>query len=596
MAQPQMQGQDPNVIPGYWVPHYEIVSGQVLGEYSPSNNANGKGSYVFNFASKSYEGAQPSDGKSGAHTNSGGQAGAASSSGRQGGAASLELKGLVVKVTYKWEKQQYGTYAEGAQLAPPDAKLNFVLNAGASASAANKLDWGYPAAGRDTSNEKVFVSIDGKKSPDDALTYVFTSAGHLFSFDTQGQTEFSGTMPIEANASIAGNRGYDAGGVSLDFNFGAQLDDRSVTLSREGAINEWYTNIGGVPVTHGDTIYSFTEHQAAQTPEYVPVPQKFTSTLVGDNWSTGFAPDSGGYDITWNWVDGGLEKYFNPNPFATNRQSEAGSYTRWNGMSRVTPKGELEAWYGALGNTPPTYTDEGNPDKVDADGNKTKRGGRPPETKTVKYFARDNQDQAEAEARYELTVHEPIELVGKKQFVKRYNITSPAYKQDPADGKWKLVAALNGDATHTYKEGEYAYSVTRGEAKARGWSAEFGGGLGLGVEAVIGYSHNEEVSWSKEYGGTATLSENIGPGEAAYLEVVFPRQIFKQEFRLFNQSGEMRSPESPAIPAPSIPYSKAWEEEESAATERWHKVKPNEPVPSNEDELPIIQGDSGGSS
>ena len=204
-------------------------------------------------------------------------------------------------------------------------------------------------------------------------------------------------------------------------------------------------------------------------------------------------------------------------------------------------------------------------------------------------------DDAQAEARYELTIHEPIELVGGKQLVKRYDITAPAYKQDPADGKWKLVAALNGTAEHPYEKGEYAYTVTRGEAKGHGYSAGFEGGVDLGVEAVIGYNHNEDVSWSKEYGGTATLSERIGPGEAAYLEVVFPRQRLKQEFRLFNQSGEMRRPESPAVPAPSIPYSKTWEEE-SAATERWHKVPAGEIVPSNEDELPIIQGDSGGSS
>ncbi len=582
VAQAQMLGDDSNLVVGHWQPYFKILSGKALAQYSRSTADSGKGSYIFNFAAGNYgEYETPNNsGKSGAHVNSGGKGGAASSFG-SGGAASLNLSDLVVQVTYKWE---YPPHAADAQLEPAPSKLNFVLNGSATASAYSKTSWGYPVAERDTSGEKVSVSVNGKSSPEDAKTYVFLSSGRLFSFDTQGQTTFVGTIPIKAQASIPGNRNTDTGDISSDFDFSSKLDDRSVSLSRAGAINEWPTNEGGVPVTNGDTIYSFTEHQSAQTPEWVPVPQKFTSALAG-NWSTGFAPTSGGYDITWNWNASGLEEYNNILT-PTSRQADASSYTRWNGISRVTPKGELESWYGFLGNTAPNYTDEGNP----------KRKGRPATTATVKYFVRDNQDQAEAEARYKLTVHEPVELVGGKQLVKQYNVTTPARFQDPQDGKWKLVSSLIGDTEHTYQPGEYSYTVVHGAAKGQGYTVGFEGGVALGIEAVVGYNHSAEMSWSKEHGGTATLSEVIRPGESAYLEVVFPRQVLKQDYRLFTAAGENRSSESLPVPAPSIPYNMRWEESVSAPTQRWNKLKKGEMLPTNESELPTAQGNSGGSS
>ena len=422
----------------------------------------------------------------------------------------------------------------------------------------------------------------------------------LFTIETRGRTHIDDGAPVsfDVKAQIKSERhnimkngaaGLSYAPVAGTAQAGATLiaaqDDRTVAIEREGATNEYVTTVGGVKVTHGDTIYSFTEHHSMETPTWVPVPQKFVS-ILGGKWSKKLsAVTSGGYDITWNWRgDGKLESYRNLLT-PTNRQAAANSYERWNGLSRVSPKGELEPWYNLGATAPPTYTDEGA----------TKHGGRPPMTTTMKYFARDNQTKTLAEARYELTIHEPIQLEGPIAFVKRYNILSPAYFHDPKDGKWKLVAALNGDE-HIYLPGEYSYTVTRGEARARGWSAGFEGGLDLGIEAVLGYNHNEEVSWSKEHGGTVTLSEKIGPGEAAYLEVVFPRQILRRKYRLYDAAGEIRSAGSPAVPKASIPYSKTWEEQESAATQRWHKVKANEIVPTNENDLPVIQGDSGASS
>ena len=347
----------------------------------------------------------------------------------------------------------------------------------------------------------------------------------------------------------------------IDSNVSAwvKLDSRSVTLSRPSAINQWQTNEDGVLVTHGDTTYSFMRDQLG--PAYPETNSQTFNVGYSGNWSTTFANLS--YNTTWNWTTSGLTTEM-----------------------KMQQKTRLSMPLGDLTDTSSVLASQRHWEGTPKD----------PQEVTIKYFARDKVDDAQAEARYALTIHEPVELVGGKQLVKRYNVTTPAYFEDPADGKWKLVAALNGDETHTYQPGEYSYTVNRGAAKARGYTVGFQGGVGLGVEAVIGYNHSEEMSWYKEMGGTATLSEVIGPGEAAYLEVVFPRQVLKQDFRLFTPAGEIRSSESPAVPAPSIPHSMRWEEEESAATQRWMKVGKDEIVPTNQSELPTAQGNSSGES
>lgn len=329
--------------------------------------------------------------------------------------------------------------------------------------------------------------------------------------------------------------------------------------SRAGAINEWQTNEGGVQVTHGDTIYSFTRDKLGSAlPETTN--QDFGASYSG-NWSTTFANLQ--YNTTWNWAAPGLTT-----------QMEMQQQTR-----RGMPMGNL--------------TDDSS---IFASQRHWVGTPKAPQTVTVKYFARDNVDNAEAEARYELTIHEPVELVGSKQPVKQYNVTTPAYAQDPDDGVWKLVSSLIGDANITYQPGEYSYTINRGAAKGQGYTVGFEGGVNLPAQAVIGYNHSAEMSWYKEQGGTATLTEAIGVGESAYLEVVFPRQVLKQEFRLFDAAGENRSSGSPAVPAPSIPHSQIWEESVSAATTRWRKLKKGEMLPTNQSELPIAQGNSGGTS
>lgn len=352
---------------------------------------------------------------------------------------------------------------------------------------------------------------------------------------------------------------------------GVLKDDRSVKLTRTGATNEWHTLVGGVPVTHGDTIYSFTEHQGLQNPEWVPMPQKFKSTLSGDNWATGFYPDSGNYNITWDWVvPNGLEEYSNLLLTQTPRQTAASSYKAWNQMSRVTEKGELELWYGALGNTAPSYTDEATP----------KRGGRPAKTVKVKYFARDNVDQAEAEAHYDLTVHEPVEIVSNvKKPVQPIPVVFPLFVKG-TDGVAKFLGIYTEDAEHPAAEGTITRVTGAAQATTLGFSVGQQGGVDLHIIPDIlslNSSRTLEFNWSKTYETSteigAELTLPLPPNHGAYLAGKWLYQRYETKYRWFEASGEKRSPGSPALPNPSTPWVQIWDDRlNDEPTVYWKKV------------------------
>ena len=214
-AQPIDPYGDPKVIKGQWVAHYSIESGKGMGSTQSAPNG-----FVFNFATtdKGYygeyesgedpRGGSPSYG--GASVDSGGKGGRVSASGQS---SSAKVEGVNVKVTYKWESLYPGPYAQGAELEKPPAKLNFFLYGSAT---------GYAYGGGGATN--VFASADGKDSSDNSQTYKSAGATHLFSFETKGGTEFSGTMPLKAEASGSSS-------ASAFFNFSTGIDSRSVSIS-----------------------------------------------------------------------------------------------------------------------------------------------------------------------------------------------------------------------------------------------------------------------------------------------------------------------------------------------------------------------------
>ena len=545
-----------NTVAGKWNRYYEIVSGDGSALYSRSYGAQ---SMTDNFL-RDFRIANP---PSSEHSPSPDQAGfgisgsisgvglSANSKGF-GGPSSTKIANGTVKVIYRWEPVGGpGTVPTGSQLAKPIDKLSFRVRGSASAGA---------ASGRGSQGEKVSATIDGKTSSDEARSSTSVSSQRLFSFDPKGQTEFSVTMSGQAEASIPGNRGSDEGNVSAYLGVGSELDARSVSLSRLGAVNEWTDNDNGSPVTHGDTIYSFTEHQSLQTPEYVPVPQKFASALAG-NWSTGFAPTSGGYNVTWNWgVGDGLEEYRN-SIAPTSRQSGAASYTYWNGLSRVSEKGELEYWYTFLGNTDPEYTDGGSDTPA--------QKGKSPKTATVKYFVRDNQDQAEAEARYELTLHEPVEIVDETKVSKE-------------KGPFPLFDNNGNLAYHsgivqpgqTDPAGTHNFGKTGVIGHTTGWSFGGGGGVNWGsIKKLLGGAApevgiNGDFHWdnSVDYSGTRATyyMHDLTAGQSVYITYTVGYNEHSATYRSFSAAGENRSATSPAIvsgtkPLPSVPYEWKWQ-------------------------------------
>ena len=420
----------------------------------------------------------------------------------------------------------------------------------------------------------------------DARSSMSVASGYNYAQDSQSKrkliskkVDFNengigiGEIEIPFSISIkAGTPNYaDLSFVSVGATATLAQDTRSVSLSRASAAYEWQTNDNGVVVKHSDTIYSFTEHQSLQAPEYVPVKQTFQSSL-GGGWSTKLlAPDSDGYDITWNWTTpGGLEEYSNTLPTATNRQQDAKSETRYNTMSRVTEKGDLEAWYGFLGNTTPEYT------------------GTPKSAKTaeVKYFARDNIDQAEAEARYSLTIHEPIEIVDEKS-VARSSPRTPLYD---SNGNLVIIAGINPNDTPV-PEGTYSYSKTGTVGNSTGAS---GGGAGSGIDfrrikkllkgkggvtggIDAGGTWENYVETSGQRGIVYQLP--LYKGQGLYVTYVVNYNDHSADYRWFTEAGEIKSPGSPMpqpgvfeAPKPSIPWNHTWQTNAGNAALDWELV------------------------
>ena len=409
---------------------------------------------------------------------------------------------------------------------------------------------------------------------------------HLFTIETRGRTHIDDAAPIDFNvkAQIKGERhdimkngpgNFSYAAIAGSAQAGATLiaaqDDRTVALEREGARNEYVTTVGGVKVTHGDTIYSFTEHHSLDTPKWVPVPQKFVS-ILGGKWSRKLlAATSGGYDITWNWRgDGKLESYNNPLTLK-DEQAAANSYTRWNELSRVSPKGELEPWYNFGATAPPTYTDEGA----------TKRGGRPPTTTTMKYFARDNQTKTLAEARYELTIHEPVELDAtpkepNPKLVGTGDVNEPL--MTTVNGVRMFVAfrratAATGDITNV---GSFTMGTATVHTEGKSWGVEISGSVEIAKIFNLGGGFNGQKSWedSVEFNQSdAPVWPALKVGQSTILYFQIAYDLKEAKYRRYNGSGELRSSASAKnVSVRSVPYVYRYMERKGASKNLYFKV------------------------
>ena len=482
-AQPSDPYGDPKVIKGQWVVSYSIESGKGIG----STKSASKG-FVFNFATtdKGYygeyesgedpRGGNPSYG--GASVDSGGQSGRVSASGQL---ASAKVEGVNVKVTYKWDHLYAGPYAPGAELEKPPAKLNFFLYGGATGSA-------YGGA------TKVFASADGKDSSDTSQTYKSAGATHLFSFETKGGVEFSGTMPLKAEAS------GDSSASAL-FNFSTNIDNRSVTLSRSNASGESTTYEDGVQVTHGDTIYTYYDEKmflpSDQRIRNVPNDLSFSGSCNG-NWSLNGAT---------NWVisDGGAFSSPGSDDFE-------GTYE----LRRTAKPGSQGLTQDASDKTAHWV------------------GKTTPQTVTIKYFARDNSDGVEGEARYVLTLHDPIE--------KDHEATQSLWVYTPVWGSH----AHGGDPNGVQKEygpfaadGQNNPSVEIGHGTSRGSAQTLSGEIGFEeIGAAFGYSYEWSQEKSNDIGRSVPINIDVPANYFTYPQ--FEDEYLRHNvfFRHFTAAGE----------------------------------------------------------
>lgn len=392
------------------------------------------------------------------------------------------------------------------------------------------------------------------------LARVDTSTGYL---NEEGHlTVKLPRVNVEASVSMTNNSGVEMT-QQLNLNYKAEEDLRFVRLSRNGK-DRFELDADGNWITYGDTTYSYTSHSPLSAPAYMPNRQTINAGLSG-GWSTDSVNNAlGRYNITWNWVQTGD---------SLEMGTTAGDH--YDHADRIAAKGGIDYWTNFL---------SGNPQWCDADGNFP---SKPPAQATLKYFARDNVDEATAEARYVMTVHEPIELVEKRKLVKAFSVKSPAYVQN-SSGQWGLLDVISG----FMEAGTYTVTINKGAAQSQGFSVGATGdakpfGFGIG----FGYQQDEGKQWYKEYGQSIS-NPRLEEGQRAYLEVVFDYQRLYSTFRRYDVQGEIRREGSPDAPAPSLPYKAIWDElADVTPSQRWHVLQRGEAAPDPKNDLPVYSGD-----
>jgi len=369
--------------------------------------------------------------------------------------------------------------------------------------------------------------------------------------------------------------GYVQAGVS----YKAQEDKRSVTLSRSGAAYEWQTNDGGVPVVYGDTTYSHVSHFQASASQVTINPISITASLSG-SWSQNvvLGATSGQNYIDWNWGgdvanQGGANglKFRSIAPVS----DSTNSYDAWNSMSRATELGNLEAYYQLGGNDLDRWAKgfapgDGYLEQVPAEGPHEPKSAQ---TATIKYFVRDKGDGAQIEARYKLTVHEPIEIDHQDPIAS--NSVGPFPLFEPDGSLAGLVAPIPDGGTDI--SAPHTYSRTMNYGFSSGWAFGLDGGLGidkafslLGFDVGASIGANGQYSWQNyiETAGTpgCTYAQPLQPGQGLYIQYTVVYNDHTAYYRWYEPGGEIKRSGSPVpqagvmqAPLPSNPWVWKWQ-------------------------------------
>ena len=475
------QAQDSDALQGQWYKSYEATG--------TGTASNSHGSFTYNFADSRYEGTAPNPNYSGISVRNSYPNDASMTAENNNGAASAKLSGVSIKVKYQWIPDfmygyGLGPYPQGMQLEDPDPKLRFLVRSSAGAGAGLQ--------------GQASASADGKAGIPNASKYSYVQTQRLFSFDTKGQTEFSATIPFSAEATLpTGIHQY--GSASVNFDAYASIDDRSVSLSRAGANGESTTYENGVQVTHGDTIYTYYDEKLFLPSSVRNVPNDLTfSGACNGNWSL---------NGTTNWVVSGGGAFLSPgsNDFE-------GTYE----LRRTARLGSQGLTQGSIDETAHWV------------------GETTPETVTIKYFARDNSDGAEGEARYVLTLHDPIE--------KDHETTQSLWVYTPVWGSHVHGGDLNGvqkEYGPFTADGQNNPSVEVGHGTSRGSAQTLSGELGFEeVGAAFGYSYEWSQEKSNDIGRSVPININVPANYFTYPQ--FEDEYLRHNvfFRHFTAAGE----------------------------------------------------------
>ncbi len=365
---------------------------------------------------------------------------------------------------------------------------------------------------------KVWASVEGKPKDDPQEQPVVTSpsktalGGKLFTV-SKDELSFTTNFSLEAGADTPGfSRGRPIDAMAY-LEAATRADNRSVTLSRDGAHDEWSSNEGGVSVTHGATIYSYNTYSTLYPDgEWYRANHHFASHLNGDWSSVGTAPR-----VTWNWSDGSPL-----NPYSSYAD---GKYT----ADRQSPFGGLSrrSYFDANLNSKEKWTGTGIASQ----------------TATMTYDVEDQGDGAKATAKYILEIHEPIEKLTDNSY--------PIYAYFPLWGSGASptnpqgVMQLNGPFS---KDGQNNPSVGTATGESHGTSIGVSGEFGPeDVGAALGLS----AEWSSETSTSVErnwpLNIDVGADEFAFPVVQDKYIRHNIVYRHFDVGGEHQLPlvESP---------------------------------------------------
>lgn len=310
------------------------------------------------------------------------------------------------------------------------------------------------------------------------------------------------------------------------------VDTRSVNLSRLGAAYEWQTNDGGVITKYGDTTYDYF---------------RSISGIVG----SGLKVNTQAFSVSFA---GGWSSYGSHKWTPSNCQQTPTEVITATSNSFDMPQGNLTDISSIVASTP-QWTAPSS-------------GGKASSLATIGYSYTDSADQAQAQAQYNLTVHEPIEI----DHTNSISGSAGPYPLCNPDGTLAgYVAPIAAGGTDT--SAPHTFSMTGNYGFSSGWAFGVDGGLDIGVAknllgidlggASIGV--NAQYSWQNyfEQANTPgiTYTPPLQPGQGLYVTYSIGYNDNTAYYRYYQPGGEVKKSGSPLpqpgvsqAPQPSIPW------------------------------------------